>query len=306
MAFRILAALAAVSVLAACIGGGGGGSGGGSGSPGPALDAIRTLTSAVPPVETVTDQNARAPGIVSRADSLIVSTIPIETSLPILPTFELRALCTVTDCTFAEPRTGYEATVRLSDFAFASGNDEPVGTKRGVTLIRSTGKHDGTEFRRLGAWMQDSAFGVQTERVTVEGVRVDARYGLAGGTLTGSRPSEDAVWHGLMVGTPTAGADRGDRLQGDATLTYDMGSGRLDAAFSDIRNIDRLGRPPRAVSFDGIDVNAADGTFQTGFKGNRIQGGFYGPGHAEAAGVFEQSNIVGAFGAKLKQPDQTQ
>ena len=44
----------------------------------------------------------------------------------------------------------------------------------------------------------------------------------------------------------------------------------------------------------------ADGTFEAGLTGNRIQGGFYGPGHAEAAGIFEQSNIVGAFGATLQ------
>ena len=46
--------------------------------------------------------------------------------------------------------------------------------------------------------------------------------------------------------------------------------------------------------FNDIPVGP-QGTFQSGLTGNRIQGGFYGPGHAEAAGVFEQSNIVGAF-----------
>ena len=39
-------------------------------------------------------------------------------------------------------------------------------------------------------------------------------------------------------------------------------------------------------------------TVAAGEAGDRIQGGFYGPGHAETAGIFEQSNIVGAFGAK--------
>ena len=48
----------------------------------------------------------------------------------------------------------------------------------------------------------------------------------------------------------------------------------VDAAFTDIKNI------------------------QSGLTGNRIQGGFYGPGHGEAAGVFQQSGMVGAFGAK--------
>ena len=38
--------------------------------------------------------------------------------------------------------------------------------------------------------------------------------------------------------------------------------------------------------------------FTSGYTGNQIQGGFYGPGHAETAGVFEQAGIVGSFGAK--------
>ena len=294
---RVCAALAAVSVLAACGGGGGGNSGEGPAGPGPALDAIRAVTRAAPPAETVADQIARVPGIVSRADSLIVSTIHGETSSPFVPAFDFRASCTGTVCTLMEPRTGYEDTVRLSEFGFVSGRDEPVGTKHGVTLVRSTVRNDGIEVRSLGAWMQDSAFGVRMERSTFEGVRIDARYGLAGGELTGSRPSGGATWRGQMVGTPTAGADSGDRLQGDAILTYDLDSERLDAEFTDIRNIDRLGRPARAARFDGIDVGS-NGTFEAGIPGNRIQGGFYGSGHAEAGGIFEQSNIVGAFGAK--------
>ena len=45
---------------------------------------------------------------------------------------------------------------------------------------------------------------------------------------------------------------------------------------------------------------AADGTYRAGLTGNRIQGGFYGPNHAEAAGIVEQNGIVGAFGAKRR------
>ena len=37
-----------------------------------------------------------------------------------------------------------------------------------------------------------------------------------------------------------------------------------------------------------------------GESGDRIQGAFYGPGHTETAGIFERSNIVGAFGARAQ------
>ena len=101
-----------------------------------------------------------------------------------------------------------------------------------------------------------------------------------------------------LVGTPVAGDDRGDRLVGTAALNYDMSAGGLDAGFSGIRNIDRgTAHSVEAVIFSDLEVGP-DGTFARGQSGARIQGGFYGPDHAEAAGIFEQSDIVGAFGAK--------
>ena len=72
----------------------------------------------------------------------------------------------------------------------------------------------------------------------------------------------------------------------------------LDAAFTNIKDLDRLAaHSTETVRFDGVTVGN-DGTFNSGLTGNRIQGGFYGPNHVEAAGVFEHSNIVGAFGAR--------
>ena len=299
MTFRSLTALAAAFTLAACGGGGGSGaSNGGPNNPGAALDQIRTLTGAAAPAETPGDQDARVPGIVSRTDSLLASTIRGETSSRDLPAFTLRASCSGTTCTFTERTTGISNTVRLSDLEFVAGTEQAVGTKNGVTLVRSVGRHDGTDFRALGAWLEHSGFAVQMERYTVEGTRVDARYGLAGGDLTRSRPLGNATWQGLMVGTPATGAGRGDRLQGDATLTYDLSSASLGAAFTGIQNIDRLrAHTVSTVRFTNVPVDGG-GRFRAGATGNRIQGGFYGSGHAEATGVFEQQNIVGAFGAR--------
>ena len=71
----------------------------------------------------------------------------------------------------------------------------------------------------------------------------------------------------------------------------------LDVAFGGIKNIDRrTAHAVETVLFENVAVGT-DGTFARGQSGGRIQGGFYGPAHAEAAGVFEQSGIVGAFGA---------
>ena len=101
-----------------------------------------------------------------------------------------------------------------------------------------------------------------------------------------------------MVGTPRDGPLRGNVLQGDATLTYTSDAGgQIDAAFTNIVDLDlRAVHSTRQVRFDNVPVSAG-GTFEAGLTGNRIQGGFYGPGHAETVGIFEQSGILGAFGA---------
>lgn len=101
------------------------------------------------------------------------------------------------------------------------------------------------------------------------------------------------------------GIEGGDSLPlvGDAVLTYNGGA-TIDAAFTDIQYLEgdiefRAGAPYSTpnVRFENVPVSA-DGTYGSGTAGNRIQGGFYGPGHAEAAGIFERERIVGSFGAK--------
>ena len=119
----------------------------------------------------------------------------------------------------------------------------------------------------------------------------------------GARPGSESWWERPPPGTPAAGDARGERLVGDAALTYELPGGSdgagasLDVAFGGIKNIDRgLAHPIETVLFSDLAVGP-DGTFSRGQSGARIQGCFYGPGHAEAAGIFEQSGMVGAFGA---------
>ena len=119
--------------------------------------------------------------------------------------------------------------------------------------------------------------------------------GLSGGDLTGTAPAGGAAWRGIMVGAPQGGTDI---LQGDAVLTYTMGGGgTLDASFTGIMNLDQAAsHSVTEVSFADVPVGS-DGTYGYGTQGDRIRGGFHGPDHAETAGIFERSGIVGAFGA---------
>ena len=282
--------LAAAFALSAC---------GGGGTAALTAAQIQSLTGLGPPIETATAQRSRSPNISSRADSLILSTMYGETSHRDFPTFTLRARCGGRQCTLTEPGSGYSDTIYLSDFEIVDGPTQPLGSQYGVTAMSLKTRYMGSDFASLGAWMDHSAFTVQNERTSMEETTVSVRYALAGGDLTGSPPQGSATWLGIMTGTPTTGSGKGDRLVGTAALNLDLRHGLfLDVGFSGIKNIDRgAAHTTETVIFADVPIGGR-GTFEAGLSGNRIQGGFYGPGHAEAAGVFERSNIVGAFGAK--------
>ena len=289
--FMALTAASTLFTLAAC-----GGGGGDDASSRPISDPARAraLTGSQAPAETPADQTARAPGILERTDSLIVSTIVGETSLADLPTIQFRTNCAGTRCAWRESTTGVSGSLSLNDLEFSSGSSRAILTKNRITVLEDQAE----DIEAYGAWMDHAAFAVQSERTTSQGIAVTGRYGIAGGDLTGIQPDMAATWRGLMVGTPRDGTLRGNVLQGDAALTYTLTGNSLDAAFTDIRNLDTgAAHPTSTLRFDDVPV-AHDGTYKAGLTGNRIQGGFYGPGHAEAAGIVEQSGIVGAFGAK--------
>ena len=134
--------------------------------------------------------------------------------------------------------------------------------------------------------------------ITDDGVLITVRGASAIGDLTNTRPATDATWRGVMVGTPTRGTNRDNILQGNAELTYTFADEEIDARFSNIVNLDReMHHSVTDVRFDDVPV-AADGTYEAGDPGNKIQGGFVGTEHSETGGVFEQQGIVGAFGAR--------
>ena len=295
--FACVLAAAAVLSLAACGGGGDSGS-----RPALGLDDIRELTGLSAPTETGAAQQARQQDIVSRADSLVVSTMHAELALP-EGTLTVRQVseCTGAECQLLDPTTGDTETAGLDTAVMGLGDAEAIGSAHGITLMSRTGSQMGVDVTSLGAWMEHGSFALNNLRVVGEEVESDTLRAVALGDLTDGPPTGSATWLGVMVGTPIAGDDRGDRLIGTAALNYDMAAGALDAGFSGIKNIDRgTAHSVGAVIFSDLAVGP-DGTFARGQSGARIQGGFYGPGHAEAAGVFEHSDMIGAFGANRQQ-----
>ena len=287
-------AMAAILSLAAC---------GGSGdmNSGPALTPgdIRELTGLSAPVETGPEQQSRQQDIYSRADSLIQSTVHLEAVVDgETHRFRMMSECSGAECTLVEPVTGVTDTASVGTDGIVLGDAEAIGSAHGITLMSESANIMGDDITEFGAWMEHGAFLLRTEQALLEGIDATAVYATALGDLTGLPPAGSATWLGLMVGTPIAGDHEGDRLLGTAALNYDLAAGGLDAAFSGIANIDRgTAHDVETVFFADLAV-APDGTFARGQSGTRIQGGFYGPGHVEAAGTFEQSGMIGSFGAK--------
>ena len=287
--------LVLISILgvAACGGGGGGNT---FETP---EDDVRTLTGSSAPLETAASMEARAPSIISRSDSLIMSTIHGETSHADVPTFRLFSDCSGTQCRIRSAELGINIDVSIDDFYFVAPTKTFTLSKHGITLIGS----ESDLGKAYGSWMQHSGFQVTSSSTTVNGISITEREAIVGGDLTGYSPNFSASWRGVMVGTPATGTNKGDILQGDASLNYGFNASdyaEIDAAFTNIKNIDKnRSHSVESIRFDDVPVYVG-GTFEAGLPGNRIQGGFYGPSYVEAAGVFEQQNVVGAFGAKKR------
>ena len=74
------------------------------------------------------------------------------------------------------------------------------------------------------------------------------------------------------------------------------GGGTLDASFTGIMNLDQAAsHSVTEVSFADVPVGS-DGTYGYGTPGDRIQGGFHGPDHAETAGFLRDRTSSGLSG----------
>ena len=171
-----------------------------------------------------------------------------------------------------------------------------------------------------GAWQDWSGFGLVMLSHNHQWDLYDSawNYVIAGGDLTGSRPSPEMA--GTYRGAAVARAyDLSFIADGSVEMTVRLGANpSLDINIGDWRGYEltstgAIGRPT-AISIDNISeaglTIAEDGTFK---KGRIISGAFYGPGGGEAAGVFQKgassgdvitTGVYGAFGAR--KPDDPQ
>ena len=151
--------------------------------------------------------------------------------------------------------------------------------------------------------MEHAAFGAGVQSVADwdggSGGLLDRRIAGAGfqGDLAGSPPSGNAVWEGRMVGYRSGVAAGEDPfVQGAARVSVSLSRGAVDIGFTGVAAMDG-GRRLGDFGFSDIPLQS-DGSF-AGFDDGHVEGGFFGPAHREAAGMFHKNanRVTGGFGA---------
>ena len=133
-----------------------------------------------------------------------------------------------------------------------------------------------------GHWLDDSVAGI-----------VDDSVAFSFGASPGTTPTDvgGAVWRGALVGIDTRSRER---VEGDAMIDIDdFANPDVDIAFTAIA--DARGRARNDLHWQDIPV--VQGAFGARDMDGSIEGRFYGSDHGEVGGIFERSQLLGAFAA---------
>ena len=225
----------------------------------------------------------------------------------------LETECDQQACAITEPNTGISESVSLQDIQTTDTDSiedlrEAANfsdTKNGVAVYGGSvsfalGEDSSVDAEAYGGWMAHNYFLATwgTYRDTnIPSAEVGVEISV--GNSAGSHPDASATYDGLMLGVLTQGADRGDAVEGDATLEFSIanpGGAQMDVSFTNITNRETSGALPD-ITWNPIQVGA-DGTFDTG----NIHGSFYGPSHEEVGGAFNRDGVTGAYGAAANVP----
>lgn len=287
---RTLCAAACLAMLLASCGGG-------TSSPSPSQPSTpnaataQRLVGGSPPVETAAEMDIRLREVFRRSDSLVITAVYVDYDDADIRDEAVALRCSGSTCV-GTYSSGETITFDLSAASFVPGT--ALLTRNGITI-----ELDARDGEIIGSTLQDSAFASEHDRYDEVNYPFSARGSTAYGDLTGSAPSVSGIWRGMMTAVTT---ENDDLLLGDAVLRYSASeSGKsLSAEFSNIVNFSRNRAYARRsnVVFANVSVNS-DGTFNRSSSSySKIQGAFYGNAHAEAGGVFEYSEMLGAFGTK--------
>ena len=168
----------------------------------------------------------------------------------------------------------------------------PVSTRNGIEMASISARDGTTSFRGYAAWAYPQAFFVLTGTdSSAPGIDLMMPVSFGDGSSRGTNPAPgSAAWNGAMIGKRVGIFAPGADVVGDARLVVDFGQLDVDVSFTNIAERG-TGQTVQDMNWQNLPMRA--GTF----RGAGLEGRFYGPNHEGAGGVFERSNITGAFGA---------
>lgn len=186
-----------------------------------------------------------------------------------------------------------DASLRVEAPLYGVNNVVLTGRTSSVEL--DEGRNFTTDHTVYGGWLSTNFFGVKQTRYqgrsvygSVEGL--EDLIAFSGGTASGSNPvTGSAEWNGLVLAVDAATPTQ--PVNGKAAMTYDFTTGKLDVDFTNLRG----SRAYPDLQWQHIDVQ--HGRFESRGGTGLISGTFYGDAHQEVGGIFERSNLIGAFGA---------
>ena len=199
--------------------------------------------------------------------------------------------CSRTECTGVG---GFAITVTSPVAPLADRGFETEAEIGGVEIVRVD---EGDDWTLLGGWMDHSAFFVRKffgreDNFVVVSQSLGRRHPPDNAAL----PVEgSASYEGGMVGTHIMTPDR---YTGRSSMTANFGeTPTIDIHFTDIVNVD-TGDTRADISYPGASVSDGKGIWLLVGAANYVNGEFMGPDNEEVVGVFQNVDLIGAFGAK--------
>ncbi len=286
-------ALSAVAVLSACGGGGGG-------SRVMETGASATIRSTIE-------------GLAASADSLLVSDAvgilrerPAPGADPSPPrTFRASPVCrTTTSCSLSVLGATVPVTLSVFQSLDPSLRLTEVGRQQEVPMVegrsRTTEQGLTTSVLALGGWLDHTFFTAYWEQATGVDGEAEVTFSYSVGDATGTTPLGTATWTGGMAGFDVSStANNGNRIHGDATLTFDVANTDLDVAFTNVRDMDAGGLHPN-MQWANVPVTA--GRFGAESRRDYIQGQFYGPITKKSAASLSATRSSGRLGRRGNNP----
>ena len=171
-----------------------------------------------------------------------------------------------------------------------------------LVQVRAAGRDDaGVRFayQGYGGWLEHSVFVVQHQSTTFMGAPASSIAAYSFGDATGTNPTGELRWDGVMIGRTTDSI-----IQGDVTIQVEPDSpNHIGGLFNNIKNISDGGDYMSGlITWNNIPL--ADGAFtsEDAFRvgTGSISGYLYGPNHTEVGGIFNVGELFGAFGAKKR------